>query len=140
MMTWKSRAVGIARAVTLGAFAVSLLPIGAGARGAEMPLDLTVAMIQPADVAALGYENYGYAVGSTYSWDEWFRQFISADEPVVDFGITTVTTLVLDPIGGLEDTDGPRYSFFSAADTYVDEDAAIEDYGVTHDEWEDLGA
>ncbi len=140
MTSWKARAVGLARAATIGAFAVSLLPIGVGARGAEMPLDLTVAMIQPADVAELGYEDYGYAIGSTYSWDEWFRQFVSADEPVVDFGITTVTTLVLDPIGGIETTEGPRISFFSAADTYVDEEAAIEDYDVTHDEWEDLGA
>jgi hypothetical protein len=136
---WKTRAVGIARAMTIGAFAVSLLPIGAGARGAEMPLDMTVAMIQPADAAGLGYENMGYFQGSTYSWDEWFRQFIDADEPPVDFGITTVTTLVLDPIGGLENADGPLYSFFSVANVYADEDVADEDFEAIVEEWRDTG-
>ncbi|MGH2550841.1 MAG: hypothetical protein ACRDHN_15715, partial [Thermomicrobiales bacterium] len=47
----------------VAAFALTLLPVSAGARTTE-PLDVGAAVLMPSDAAAIGYEDYGVYLGS----------------------------------------------------------------------------
>jgi hypothetical protein len=60
--TFKRKALSIAG---VGAIVAMLIPTGVPAQSAPEPLDLPITLLQPADVAGAGFENYGLVMGWT---------------------------------------------------------------------------
>lgn len=109
METFKHKALRIA---AVGAIATMLIPIGASAQPAAQPLDLPITLLQPGDVAPVGFEDYGLVMGWTANnedliWDMVNRQgYEEADarQGVEDSGMGTIYFQSLHPIA--EPSDG----------------------------------
>lgn len=125
--------------VVAGAFALSLVPGAAGATRDE-PLDSGSALLMPNDVATLGYEEYGVNMGSLLSWP----QLVVESDPsahldpaeVETHGITSLTTLVLDPVVGVAAADSNGNSFYSSVTTFTTASRAEDDFASVRDQFE----
>lgn len=120
-----------ARIAAVGAFALTLIPTGVGARTTE-PLDTGAALFMPADAAALGFDDYGIDSGMIMSPLQLIQRsgFDGAADPdeLEEIGITSIADLMLDPIEGTLEPGEPQTSFYSMISTYESAELAEADF------------
>ena len=109
METFTRKALRIA---AVGAIATMLIPMSASAQPAAEPFDLPITLLQPADVAQAGFDDYGLVMGWTannenLAYDMINRQGYEEDvarQGVEDSGMGTIYFQSLHPIA--EPSDG----------------------------------
>ena len=107
---FKRKALSIA---AVGAIAVMLIPTGVPAQSVSEPLDLPIALLQPADVASSGFDDYGLVMGWTASTEDLAYDMVNrqgydeadAQRGVEESGIGTIFFQSLHPIA--TPADGP---------------------------------
>lgn len=129
----------LARIAALGFFSLSLVP-ASGVAAAERPLDFGAALLMPADVAQVGFEDYGIDSGRYFSVQQMVDEGSSVDpsDPGFDeLGMESVHNLILHPIGGIEENTGPDITIVSFIFVYDDEAHAEDGFAYLEDESDD---
>jgi hypothetical protein len=126
-----------AQICAVGAFALTLVPAHVGAATSK-PLDTGSVLLMPNDVVELGFEDYGVDFGSMYSLQQMLQDVnpditLETDE-IEEWGVTTFTNLILDPIGTEDGSDEPITSVYSAVTSYLSADQAEADFDFIREE------
>ena len=107
---FKRKALSIA---AVGAIATMLIPAGVTAQSASEPLDLPITLLQPADAASAGFDDYGLVMGWTATNEDLTYDMVNrqgyeeaeARQEVEDSGMGTIFFQSLHPIA--TPVDGP---------------------------------
>ena len=107
---FKRKALGVA---AVGAIAAMLIPTGVPAQSVPEPLDLPITLLQPADVAGAGFDDYGLVMGWTANNEDLTYDMVNrqgyeeaeARQEVEDSGMGTIFFQSLHPIA--TPADGP---------------------------------
>src|SRR5215203_5697497 len=113
-MNMGTPAIGrVLRLAAIGAFALTMIPLYVASAEETLPLDLPIALLQPADVASAGYDDYGLVMGWTASTEDLAYDMVNrqgydeadAQRGVEESGIGTIFFQSLHPIA--TPADGP---------------------------------
>ncbi len=120
-------------------FLATMLPISASAAGEE-PIDFSAGLLSPADLAQLGFDDYGVDSGRFMSLPQMIRDSGGPnwDDPAFEeAGIERVYLMQVHPIGGLEEHPGPDINFSSIIFVFEDDETADEGFDSYQDESDD---
>lgn len=140
MFITRFRGLGrIVRVLALVLFVAAMAPLPGYAAANGTP-DYSAALLMPSDLEELGWEDYGVDSGRMMTLPQMLRDTGNPDWDDPDFLATRIEwvhSLILHPIGGLDENDGADINIVNMIFTYEDDEAADEGFDFFEDESDD---